>query len=441
MAKKKNKSEIWKEIFNAKDILSDIRADGYSFVEAALIKNAGMEPRLATNFSRRQELPQVFKENDLFLLAVKNGLYAVIDNPKYNCPARDGFMDLQLPGSIIDFDSLLPYKLETLETSSLGGEQKYIDLTFYNGIIKDFLGFETLFTIRGRNRSPFFKFNYGNCQLEVDGVQIEVDAGFESVSEIILLEAKMGNRDNFNVRQLYYPFRTWKIRVPHKDVIPVFFVYDQGTQVLNFWKYSFDEIENYHSINLVKIAGYKLNIKHNWSSFLELIIKRSPSWKITKVPQADDLNKVIKIPLAIDNDIKTSAEVAKLLNFSNRQSSYYREAAELLGLVVLSSNTYELTDIGRHFVKAQGDDRTELLLQLVIRLPVIHETLRLVFEKGQVNMEQVASIIESNTGLSGSTPRRRAQTVKSWLTVISNLIGGVIRVHGNTILKNSREVR
>jgi hypothetical protein len=66
------------------------------------------------------------------------------------------------------------------------------------------------------------------------------------------------------------------------------------------------------------------------------------------VPQADSFWRVAEIPLLVEQGINTSGKMAAYYQFDPRQSSYYRQAAEFLGLVSQDkrSHVYQLTDLG-----------------------------------------------------------------------------------------------
>lgn len=55
------------------------------------------------------------------------------------------------------------------------------------------------------------------------GVQVEVDLGCEGRRDIVLIEAKVGQPQDFIIRQLFYPYRKWKPEIPQKRVRPWFF--------------------------------------------------------------------------------------------------------------------------------------------------------------------------------------------------------------------------
>ena len=60
--------------------------------------------------------------------------------------------------------------------------------------------------------------------------------------QIIIFEAKIGKPDSFNIRQLYYPFRTFYGK---KKIIRNFFFYlIPNEKIYLFWEYIFDPLMN-----------------------------------------------------------------------------------------------------------------------------------------------------------------------------------------------------
>ena len=62
--------------------------------------------------------------------------------------------------------------------------------------------------------------------------------------------------EDFIIRQLYYPYRFWKDKVA-KIVIPAFFAYENG--IYNIFIYSFNDDNNYNSLELNTIKRYMLS--------------------------------------------------------------------------------------------------------------------------------------------------------------------------------------
>jgi hypothetical protein len=66
-----------------------------------------------------------------------------------------------------------------------------------------------------------------------------------------------------------------------------------------------------------------------------------------EIPQADDVNKISEFPLRVSEGYDTADKIKHAFGFVNRQSSYYRHASEILGLVSRDKRSrYKLTSIG-----------------------------------------------------------------------------------------------
>lgn len=98
-----------------------------------------------------------------------------------------------------------------------------INCAFLSGILYDFLEEDELFpTVSGRMGSHAFSFFISTVKggyqipVRVDKSQREIDAAFEEVESLALIEAKCDLSNDFLVRQLYYPFRLWNEKISKK---------------------------------------------------------------------------------------------------------------------------------------------------------------------------------------------------------------------------------
>src|SRR5699024_5857182 len=89
--------------------------------------------------------------------------------------------------------------------------------------------------------------------VDVEGAQIEIDGGFEGSNFFALVEAKKEKASDFNVRQLFYPYRVWRKRIG-KDVVPVFFTH--SNDIFSFFMYKFEDEDVFNSFKLVKRQNY-----------------------------------------------------------------------------------------------------------------------------------------------------------------------------------------
>lgn len=145
-----------------------------------------------------------------------------------------------------------------LDTSKVDDlEMKHLDYAYAISIIRTFIEDNTLvLTIRGRKYTPKFEFNVGKHHIITQGVQTEVDAGYEGVDKVVLIEAKNNKATNTIIRQLYYPYRQWQEHTK-KKVMTCFFERESNNQ-FHLWLFEFTEKNNYNSIKLVDSKKYKV---------------------------------------------------------------------------------------------------------------------------------------------------------------------------------------
>jgi len=137
---------------------------------------------------------------------------------------------------------------------------------------------------------------------------------------------------------------------------------------------------------------------------------------------------VAEIPLLIAQGINTSSKVARYYQFAPRQSSYYREAAEFLGLVRQEKNfNYSLTDLGNEYVNLPADERRRLLAGLLVHFSPMRAALELSAKTGAegIGKEKIAELIKRNSKISSTTPSRRASTILAWLHWLQQATGAV----------------
>ncbi|MEM3648895.1 MAG: AAA-associated domain-containing protein, partial [Thermoproteota archaeon] len=143
------------------------------------------------------------------------------------------------------------------------------------------------------------------------------------------------------------------------------------------------------------------------------------------IPQADDFQKVLEFPVKVSQGLTDSKAIAKAFDFTIRQSSYYRQAAEMLGLVVEKNNQYELTAEGRKFLQLSTPERHKMACELLFRHPIMHEVLQHLINHPNkpVSYDEVRNIINQKSKLRGATVKRRTQTIFKWFKWIQQTTG------------------
>lgn len=134
------------------------------------------------------------------------------------------------------------------------------------------------------------------------------------------------------------------------------------------------------------------------------------------VPQANDIAKIIDIPLAVANGSYTIKAVSKRYSFDQRQGMYYVEAAEMLGLIARGKRRLHLTAIGQRYVALDYPDKRELLTRNMLSLPIIASILveLLISHDHRVSRKKLQELASVGARISGTTVDRRVQTLLKW---------------------------
>jgi hypothetical protein len=119
----------------------------------------------------------------------------------------------------------------------------------------------------------------------------------------------------------------------------------------------------------------------------------------------------------------TKQEIAATFEFDERQGDYYANAACYLGLLQRAKHGFGLTERGAQYLQTRS---RALRNEMVVRQLLMRPTYRAIFTLLQhhnfvleaLSNRQIAATIEAHTSLSGSTPGRRAQTMRSWLAAL-----------------------
>ena len=415
----------WKLLFEKYDILNHIEQDGCFQITSTQIKEF-REPRLMAKFDHTINLPELFQKNKLAILPVTRGDYVISHFDAYHNfePLTNDITRVSLPDYI-----------QSLRVETITSEAVALNCAFVSGIMADFLEDDQLVpTISGRMGSGSFVFNIANthnksqCSIQVNNSQIEIDAGYEGLRNLALIEAKRDLSDDFLVRQLYYPFRTWNDRV-NKEVKTVFLVYSNG--IFHLYEYQFINPMEYSSIKLVKQKNYM--VEEDTTITTEEIMQLLDDVQVARepeiaFPQADSFERVINLCELLIEHPMTREEITINYAFNERQTNYYTDAARYLGLVDKQRSediTFYLTPKGRSVLHLGYKQRQMALCECVLSHKVFADALRLWFRQGEISKRDIVTVMKNNALFnvkSESTYSRRASTISGWLKWIVGLI-------------------
>lgn len=410
--------DAWHKLFERHSLAARLSSEGLAYLTADEIRWAGEEPRLMTKFDFPEARPTPLQRAGATILAVENGRYAIVRGNGYGDLRRDG-----VPSEHIDARAL--DRLLTLEFP-ITSESQAIDVAWACGALEHFLGERVRQTIRGRRRSPPFAFQFdgdaGQLRLDVDGVQIEVDGGFEGERAVYLLEAKMGASASFMLRQLYYPYRAWGVRLGgRKPVVPIFMDISNGEFL--FVEYAFDPPERYHGARPVRAARYSFAPKAPPPTLSRILADtrplNGPSHAV--FPQADALERVADVVDAVAGGTSTRSELADRWGFAERQGDYYANAAAYIGLLVREGRGWALSADGARLAAMRiTADRRELMVHCILTQPPLRQAVEVwIRDDGRTTSRALADIVDAHTDLSGQTVTRRATTLAVWLRTLT----------------------
>ena len=421
-----NNEKAWEHLFDKYNILQQVETDGCFIISADQIKEF-REPRLMTKFDHSVNLPNIFSRNHLTILPITRGSYTISYYDAYH-----KFETNNVPVTKLS----LPSHIQSLNSSNISSEAIALNCAVASGVISDFIDDDSIFaTVSGRMGSGDFSFHIYDIKNKlfrlvcVKKSQIEIDAAYEGVSCLALLEAKMDISQDFLIRQLYYPFRVWKDRVT-KPVKPIFMVYSNG--IYRLYEYAFENPNNYNSLQLIKQKNYSIEDTTISSSDIEFILNNISTVDEPEIPfpQADNFERVINLCEMINACEMNRAEVTENYDFDARQTNYYTDAARYLGLLEKydkdSTVFYRISKTGRQILHLGYKQRQLEFCRRILSHKAFSQSLRRYFSTGVMPLKSDIIEIMKKAGLynieSENTFDRRSSTVKGWINWIVLLI-------------------
>ena len=383
---------------------------GYFYIGARELERlSGRQPRLMAKHDFSTSRPWIFQRLRLGIVPVSRSEYLV---GRFNLYER--FPETQR-GEVRTLE--LPAGLDTLSLEAVSSEAVALNGASASGMLEDFLGCAPLqATVAGRMSTHGLKVRLPDLGVDVavDRAQMEIDGGFESLEHLVLVEAKNHLSEDFNIRQLYFPYRRFQQRLA-KDVVPVYLVYSNG--IFHLYRYEFRDPADFRSISLVDSARYALSSSHlDAQAALDIVRAVAPEPEpAVPFPQANSFERVVNLLELIALQPLSKAEITQRYDFDPRQADYYANAARYLGLAEPVEDTWEPTERGRRVIEQpQRDARNGALIRALAARRVFREVLELSLARGAVASTAEICAAMDGLGLSLATSRRRASTVARW---------------------------
>lgn len=419
-AKEKTKNDLaWERLFEKYNIIEEVSRKGLFEIESSQI-NQVRESRLMAKFDHRVNLPLIFRENQLSILPISRSKY-VIGNFATHFTVENN-------GDIEDIPVNFPEEIESIDYTNLYSESSALNCAFNAHIIDDLIGEKVSHTLSGRMSTGSFTFHINNLVkgttlISVNNSQCEIDAGFESESFLVLIEAKNYSVDDFLIRQLYYPYRLWSGKI-NKIVIPILMIY--SNDVFSFFIYKFENDLDYNSLRLLEQKNYiidseQIQLDDVYKVFSKVSIVAESN--DIPFPQADKFERVVDLlSLLVEKEL-TKDEITENYQFNVRQTNYYTDAGRYLGLISKYKNpiskeiTYYLTDEGKLIFQKRHKSKYFELINKILEHQVFYTVFELTASKGEIPGENEVCQVMLKHGLkiNSTTISRRSTTVRKWL--------------------------
>ncbi len=379
-----------------------------------------------TKFDHAVNLPDLFIDNRLSILPISRGEYIIAPFSAYK----------EIEEDVIDAERVsIPPHLQSLQEQFLTSESVALNCAVACGIIDDFLEDEQIVpTVSGRMGSGEFDFNIATAfgsmkRLEVRNSQIEIDAAFEGIKYLSLIEAKCDFSEDFLIRQLYYPFRVWKNRIT-KPIKSIFFTFSNGC--FEMYQYDFTDPMNYNSLYIAKRRKYIIDTDITVSD-IEYLLNVVPEQSEPDVPfpQADKFSRLVMLMERLQNKAMTNSEITAEYAFDERQADYYANAGKYLGLIEKCANEngetqFRLSSRGNEILSLPYQKKQLEIVRQIISHSVFRKVLQLHLQTGEMPSKDVIVDLMKTSNLynieAEETYRRRSSTVMSWVAWILALI-------------------
>ena len=415
-----NKNDIaWEKLFLKYNILNIINNTGFYIIKSDQIKEF-REPRLMTKFDHKINLPKIFIENNLSILPITRGDYIISSFSAYK-----NFEDIYNNNQKV----YIPANIQSLMPQFIISESIALNCACACGIINDFIEEDIIWpTVSGRMGSGTFSFNINTTanifNINVNNSQIEIDAAYEGIESLSIIEAKMDLSDDFLIRQLYYPFRTWANKIS-KPINTIFMIFSNG--VFNLFSYRFNDIFNYNSIELIKQKNYIIstNITLNdiYSILKNVNIIPEPNLPF---PQADKMDRIINLIELLNRWPMTKQDITSEYEFDDRQTNYYTDAGRYLNLIekYTENNTiwFKLSNLGTYIMSLPYRERQLSIISQILSHFVFNNVLNIYLQNGELPTKNIIINIMKSSNLfnieAESTYYRRTSTIISWINWI-----------------------
>ncbi|MBU7455858.1 type II restriction enzyme [Leuconostoc fallax] len=422
-----NKTDAaWANLFDKYKIVDEIDQNKIFTITAEQIKEI-REPRLMTKFDWSASRPKLFKENNLCILPNSRGTYVI---GKFKAYQKLNYQEKK------PIRVALPDYISSFNNFSVTSESVALNLAKMSGMIDIVMGRQgeeplAVDTISGRLKSGKLRYNIDIKDsnkpfcFDVSNSQVEIDAGFENLNNLAIIEAKNRIPQDFMIRQLYYPYQIYRNLNTGKQILPIYFTH--ADDIYAFHIFEFTDPNNYSSLKLVKQVNFIID--QNLDITIQEVKKISEDSSNTQIniafPQADIFTRVLDIMQHL-NTPKDKNELATAYDFDERQGDYYGNALRYLGFVSKNNSKFELTPLGKRVAEMPNNNtRNRIIIEKILSDKIFNEVfINTLSHRGEFDNDFIDHTLLRNTKSVGTmvTAKRRRSTVQSWITWILEVV-------------------
>ena len=410
----------WEQILEeVTAIEKEIEDVGYYDIESDVIKEY-REPRLACKIDYRQNVPAPLKKEKLSVLAVRNTCYRLARTDPF---VNINQAQFKKPGMPDTFS--IPPHIQAISPQHISSESKALDAALASGMLEEVVGERVGLVLRGREfcrpiefSLPDSRSGYKPMKYRAEQVQLEVDGGYEGESGIHLIEAKVGLKDNINLRQLLYPHLHYE-KLFRKSIKTYVLFYEPDTGYFHFLR--FRQGEQYHLSNYRRCALKAAFSSYCWDDLCTVKRDNSKTDKNAPFPQADSFEKILAAFLKLDQfGSLTKEELFADENIDPRQYDYYASALRWMKLAQKARDQHGirhlLTELGSSLAKKPTKEILFEMAKIIFSNDLCHLFL---FDDNP----EIPERIEKRNGLNRekTTFGRRIKTIKSWKRYFQDL--------------------
>jgi hypothetical protein len=213
------------------------------------------EPRLLCKIDSEEKKPEIFKLLNLNIISIKNGVYLLTTSSIY---FELTYTNTEIIYLNKDNDSIL-LNFGNSETSLLDN-LKYSNIFETKDYLNEPIKYGSL--LGGRHYCSFLTILNGK-KIKIEGSQFETDGCYESENKILIAEVKNGIQiKNFNIRQLYYPYRYIYDRLKGKNIkkqIICLFIFKDKKDIIHIFNLRWKHPKIMDSIYQESYSKYKFN--------------------------------------------------------------------------------------------------------------------------------------------------------------------------------------